>query len=267
MLDPSLWSYQSPVPFDILTANGCPEVFTYTNPTENQATVDYICEWTNRYTVVAHLLGTGVYGVGPVQHPTRTDLFAKRCVISGMHGAGFDGEHATFQYAKLNTTFLTNPQGSVGGGGDVNAFITVETESTSEYMTIPGIELFWEPNGNPFDNFPLSEPAQRLVAKKTHKVSVRQWFAPNFTTMNAALGKINEGSVSWVGRTIAVNCLLFTDFHETFDTPINGFSTYKVDLTFMERPQSWNKFIAPDGTFQLVGPAPYLETSFSGIFP
>jgi hypothetical protein len=267
VLDPSLWSYQSPVPFDILTANGCPEVFTYTNPTENQATVDYICEWTNRYTVVAHLLGTGVYGVGPVQHPTRTDLFAKRCVISGMHGAGFDGEHATFQYAKLNTTFLTNPQGSVGGGGDVNAFITVETESTSEYMTVPGRELTWDAAGKPYDGDGLSEPMQKLVTKKNHTVSVRQWFNPPFSTMDDVLGKCNTASVSWVGRTIEAKCLLFMDYAETFDTPINGFVTYKVDMHFMERPQDWNKFLAQDGTFQLVDPAPYEDASFNGIFP
>jgi hypothetical protein len=267
MLDPSLWSYQTPVPFDILTANGCPEVFTYTNPTENQATVDYICEWTNRYTVVAHLLGTGVYGVGPVQHPTRTDLFAKRCVISGMHGAGFDGEHATFQYAKLNTTFLTNPQGSVGGGGDVNAFITVETESTGDHMTLPDRQLIWDAAGQPYDGKPLTEPVQIFVPKKAHKVSVRQWFSPNFTNMDNAVGEVNEAAVSWVGRSIPAKCLLFENYSETFDTPISGFSTYKVDMHFLERPRSWNKFLAKDGTWRDVSPGPYSTADFSGIFP
>jgi hypothetical protein len=267
MLDPSQWSYQTPVPFDILTANGCPEVFTYTNPPENQATVDFICSWSNRYTVVAHLLGTGVYGIGPVQHPTRTDLFAKRCVISGMHGQGFDSEFAEYQFAKLNTTFLTNPQGSVGGGSDVNAFITVETEATSEYMTIPGRALKWDAAGQPFDNKALAEPAQKLIPKKTHKVSVRQWFSPSFTAMDNALGGVNNATVSWVGRNIAAGRLLFSDYHETFDTPIQGFVTYKVEMTFLEKFTSWNRFLAEDFAHHAVLPVPYDPVSFNGIFP
>jgi hypothetical protein len=267
MLDPAQWSFQpsntnSPYPFDILTASGCPEVFTFTNPTENQATVDYICQWQYRYDITYFLLGSGVYGSSPVQHPTRTDLFAKRIVISGMHGQGFDGNFAEFEFAKLNVTFLTNPQGSIGGGGDVNAFITVETEASSEYMTIPGRQLVWFASGEP-----LNEPQQKLVTKKTHKVSVRQWFSPNFTTMDNALGKVNSSTTAWVGRTIAAKCLLFTDYHETFDTPISGFPTYKVDMTFMERPQNWNMFMNQDGDFELVDPEPYSSTSFAGIFP
>jgi len=264
MRDPADWSYQNPVPFDVIVANGVPEVFAYGSQ-DNQATVDYLCRWEDRYTVVRHLLGTGVYGSSATVHPTRSDLFARRAVISGIKAEGFDGSWVEYAYAKLNVTYQLNPGGQIGNG-NTTAYITVDSTSAGDYMTLPGRSLLWAA-GTPKAGKALSEPQQIYVPKKHHKVTVHQWFLPPFAAMDVKRGGINSDSINWVGRTIPAERLLFEDYHESFDVTFEGVLSYKVELSFIEKSRSWNWFPDDDGTFHLVTPTPFTQTTLADIFP
>lgn len=264
MQPPANWSFQSPVPYEVLTGNGVPEVFTYQSPTENQATADFITQWDNRFTVIQYLLGTGVYGIGPVRHPDRTDLFARRAATVGMNAQGLSGNWASYEFAKLNVTFTPNPSGQVGND-NTTGYITVDSEAAAEWQTLPGRELTWLTGA--FTGKPLSEQAHILSPKNTHRVSVHQWFNPPFAAMDAALGKVNSLPVRWVGRTIGSTCLMFENYHESVDVYLFGQQTYKVEMTFQERPRNWNMFLTPGAQWEAVTPSPYTSTSFAGIFP
>jgi hypothetical protein len=266
MLPSNQWTFQNPFPYDVLAGNGLQEIFTFSSPTENTATIDYLTTWERRYDLAYYLLGYGVYGIRPIQHPSRIDLFARRAVITGIKGLGFDGSWMAYEFAKLNVTYQPQPSGQPGND-NTTALITVDSDATSEYMTIPGREYKWDAPGDPLDGKPLSEQVHKLMPKKTHKVSVHQWASPPFTAMDAALGKINTASVRWIGRTIAAKCLLFDNYHETVDIPVFGLPTMKVDMTLLERPQSWNKFLGPDGALHDTTPTGYSTAAFSGIFP
>lgn len=262
MRDPSVWSYQTPVPFDILVASGSPEVFSYSDAQANQAVIDFVCVWTDRYTVNDYLLGTGVYGQSPVRHPSRLDLFAKRTVLTGIGPRGFDGEQAQYRYAKLNVTFLQNPQGQIGNP-NTTGVISVESENTSEYMTVPGREVTWVDDG-----LPLPDPASIYIPQRTHKITVHQWFSPPFSAMDSAQGKINSLAVSWVGRSIGAECLLFEGYQESYDIYVQGIASFKVGMTFKERPRSWNKLPKPNLVFEKTDPLLFgSPVSFAGIFP
>lgn len=268
MQDPSAWSLTATtgVKYDILTANGTPEVFDWENNQSNQAVVDFICLWEDRDAFLEHLLGGGVNGPAPMVHPVRTDLIARRAVVSGMHGQAFDGTWANYKYAKVNVTYKLLGAGS-GMIGDLVAIISVSSENGGEYMSTPGRQAIWVAPGQPFDNKPLSEPLQIYIPKTVHKVTVHQWFSPPFTAMAAARGKINTAAVNWVGRTIGAKFLLFESFNESFDITRYGLTPFKVEMTFVEKVRSWNQFLAADHVFYDASPAAYQDTSFSGIFP
>ena len=265
MQDPANWSGTlNGVKYDVLTANGTPEVFDSENNQSNQAVADLICLWEDRDALLEGLLGGGINGPAPMIHPIRTDFVARRAVVSGMHGLGTSNGWVAFKYAKINVTYKLLPAGT-GLIGDLVAIISVSSENGGEYMTIPGRQIVWD--GGPSDGKPLSEPGQKYIPKTTHKVTVHQWYSPPFTVLSATRGNINSGSVNWIGRTIAAECLLFESFNESFDITRYGLTPFKVEMTFVEKKQSWNKFVASDAQFYPVAPEPFDLSSFAGIFP
>lgn len=262
MRAPANWSYQLPVPFDVLTANGVPEIFSYTDVTANQATADFICAWNDRYTVIQHLLGTGVFGIAASIWPSRGDLFARRAVLNGMHSLGWDGAWASYEFAKIGVTFLPQPSGQPGNG-NTTAYMTVDGDSNSVWMTVPGREVVWFDDG-----LPLPDPAQIYMPEKVHRLTVHQWASPPFGAMDSAQGRCNSLPVTWVGRTIAAEKLLFDSYRESVDVYLFGYQTFKVEMTFKERRESWNKLPKQNLVFTKTEPLLFGDpVSFAGIFP
>lgn len=264
---PANWTYQTPCPYDVLTTGGAPEVFSFSEPQANTATADFICEWQNRYIVVNHLLGNGVYSATPpVVHPTRTDLYARVANINGMSGIGHDGTWVEYRFARIQVRFVPQPAGDFGGN-ETNAFISVSSDNGGEYATVPGKSVVWDAPATAWDGKPLEEPPQKYLPKSVHKVVVHQWFAPPFSTLKAARGKINSAAVPWVYETIDAGCLLFETYNVSYDITFNGLTPFKIEMTFLEKDMSWNYFLAKNGFRYLTDPLIYESTSFSGIFP
>lgn len=264
----SQWSFttDSGKKYEILTANGLPEVFTFVAPTENQATVDFICAWEDRYDVLYFLLGAGVDSAPPIQHGSRTDLFAKRAVITGLRSQGLSGSWASFDFAKLNVTFQPNPSGI--GNQNPTAIITVNSENGGDFMSLPGRDIKWSTGIK--TGKPLSEQVPIPIAKRVHHVTVHQWNNPPFDTFKTKLMGINSDSIYWIGRTISPGCLYFDHQGESFDIYLFGIPTFKVDLTLIEKTRSWNKYPLVDVggvAWEDVTPKPFTETALGPIFP
>lgn len=268
MRAPANWSFTTTggQKYEILTANGLPEIFTFTSPTENQATVDFICQWDERYDVLYYLLGGGVYSSPPIQHGSRTDLFAKRAVVTGLRSRGLTGSWAAYDFAKLNVTFQPNPSGI--GNTNSTALITVETNAEDEFMSLPGRELKWD--GGIHDGKALNEQQSIPLMKKTHHVSIHQWAFPPFATFDTKVGGINSDAINWIGRQIPAERLYFSSYSESYDIYLFGIPTFKIGLTLQEKSRSWNKFpdVSVGGVaWEYTTPRVYTLTTLGPIFP
>lgn len=268
MQDPSNWSFQTPVQFDILVRDGSPEIWSSTAQ-ENQTVNTYICLWEDRYELARHLLGAGIYGIPPVSDANRPQLVARRCVISGISGDGFsDTDYkATYRYAALNTTYLLPEQFDPGSGStNLPVYMTVSGESGGEYMTVPGRDVLWIEG--PDNGKALKEPQQIFVPITNWTVTVRQWQNPDFDLMDNDRGKINSEVINWIaGRPIGIGWLAFESYSVNTDITIDGESAYEVQLRFKEKVRSWNRLLARDLTWNRTNPLLYNDADFKDWLP
>jgi hypothetical protein len=223
--------------------------------------VEYqIDDWADSDAFINALMGVSAYSgggsfyTGPHRHPLSSNLIctSARCVGRGMEV--LDSEHGYPSYvdgAIIRAQYRSPVVGSNGGGGIINAFddpgfrhqieptqpilwCTQELDFGIETLTLNAHDWIYETS-----TLPIPTPMQIDQPITTMILTYHQLPYLPVTKIRAARGKIN--SEPFLG--CPVGTVLFQGARTTREWSTSGRVTQKVQLTFVEREENWNKVI------------------------
>jgi hypothetical protein len=216
--------------------------------------VEYqIGDWNDSDTFANALVGLGTDA--PHRHPLSTNLVCVSAVPTGKGKPTLNSEGLP-QYdngAIVKATYRSPGVAFGGSFSDValddpgNAhqidpttpivWCTQELDFSVETLSLPNSTYYWEG-----DSSTATIPVQVDIPIITLVLTFHRRSSLPVSTVRSLVGKVNDATFLGAGQ----QTVLFRGARTTREASTDGTTTQKVQLTFQQRPVSWNKFLRPN---------------------
>jgi hypothetical protein len=212
-----------------------------------------IDDWSDSDDFANALVGIGTDA--PHRHPLSTNLVCVSAVPEGKGRPTLNSDGLP-QYAGGATVRATYRSPGVAFGGSFSnvalddpgnahqidpttpiVWCTQELDFAVETLSTPNSTYYWEA-----DSAPAQVPVQVDIPILTLVLTFHRRASLPVSVVRGLLGKVNENT--FLGAPDQT--VLFRGARTTREASTDGTVTQKVQLTFQQRPVSWNKFLRPN---------------------
>ncbi len=211
------------------------------------ASVDLMCTFTDRYSLIVDLLGSAR------SWPFSSSVFPPRARSAGIKSftakAYDDGQALDYDLAVVSVNYTNaiqsasgNDSSSSSSAGPYDLF-SEEMENTVEFLKLPYEQFRWgAQNGAAISE--NEAPGQQFFSMKLNR-TIYQVPGPLPTWLQTLIGCVNDEEYvsSVLGLTFAAETLLFmpTKTSRTIGSDLSS-SPFTIGLAFAYKPQGWNKY-------------------------
>jgi len=266
-----------PLTFDHISFQEIPGsgVLSFDGEGKGKATMLFKVAWDDRIAFMRKMLGLGETITsnhrGVVQHyPDFPILIAASCRALP-HGRPKPGSDDFIDYDKaVIEVEFTTPEFNLPATNQSGAeeYISADLDFYTEFIPLDNEFYKWADTSGPNKDLKLAKEIGLVLGGTSHEVTIHRKTSFVAADIQAAIGRVN--SVAF--RGIAAEKLLLTKASipaaQTGDD--QGFRTYKLHMTFLQRDESWNQVVRLNaaGTaleWKDVIPDPFLQVDFNGL--